>query len=103
MVLYDDNHTRDMYKLYNTETKRVITSSNIKWEAWKTTYPAETMKMFRDWNEDDIVKVIEEDKTTTPEPEDQLRMHIIPDEGESARMNEKPGHKSLRNPRNILI
>ena len=40
MVGYDDNHKRDTYKLYNTDTKRVIMSRDIKWAEWKTTDPS---------------------------------------------------------------
>ena len=43
MVGYADNHTRDMYNLYNTDTKKVIVKSDIKWVEWKMTDPAETM------------------------------------------------------------
>ena len=32
MVGYADNHTRDMYKLYNPETKIVIMTRDVKWE-----------------------------------------------------------------------
>ena len=45
MVGYVEKHTRDMYKLHNPYIKRVIMSREIKWKEWKTTYPAETMKM----------------------------------------------------------
>ena len=46
MMGYSDNHTRDMYKLYNPETKRVIMTRDVKWLDWKMTDPAETLKMF---------------------------------------------------------
>ena len=43
------NHTRYLYKLHNLETKRVILKKvYIKWEEWKITDSAETMKMFHD-------------------------------------------------------
>ena len=32
MVGYANNHTRDTYKLYNLETKRVIIPRDITWE-----------------------------------------------------------------------
>ena len=32
MVRYEDSRTRDTYKLYNPETKRVIMKRDIKWE-----------------------------------------------------------------------
>ena len=47
MVVYSENHTRYMYKFYNPETKRVIMTRDVKWEDWKMTDPAETLKMFR--------------------------------------------------------
>ena len=35
MVGYAKNNMRDTYKLYNTETKRVIITRDVKWEDWK--------------------------------------------------------------------
>ena len=58
MVGYADNHSRDMYKLYNTGTKRVITTRDIK-------CPEERMRMFRDSNKEYLVPGIEEDKNPT--------------------------------------
>ena len=40
MVGYVRNHTRDIYKMYNTETKRVIMTRCIKWADWKMTDPS---------------------------------------------------------------
>ena len=60
MVGYTDNHTRDTNKLYNTDTKRVITTRDVNWEDCKMTYPAETPKMFRNTHEEDFVPGIEE-------------------------------------------
>ena len=62
---------------------------DIKWVEWKITDPAETMKMFCGPNKDNLVPGIKEEKTPTSEPEDKLPVHIIPDEGESMRPNEK--------------
>ena len=36
IVGYAKNHTRDTYKLYNPETKKVIINREIKWTEWKT-------------------------------------------------------------------
>ena len=55
MVGYAYNHTRNAYKLYNPDTKRVIMKGGIKWKEWKTTDPAETTKMSCDSNKDDIL------------------------------------------------
>ena len=60
------------------------------------TNPEETMKMFRDSNKYDIVPCIEEDKTPTSDPEENLPVNVIPDEEESARKNEKKIHQILR-------
>ena len=38
---YVGNHTRDTYKLYNPDIKRVIMIRDVKWEGWKMTDPAE--------------------------------------------------------------
>ena len=46
MMVYDGKHTRDTYKLYNPETKRVILTRDVKWADWKNTNPAETLNMF---------------------------------------------------------
>ena len=40
MVGYYYNHTRDMYKLYNSDTKRVVISRDVNWAEWKTVDPA---------------------------------------------------------------
>ena len=37
LVGYADNNTRDTYTLCNTETKRFITTRDIKWADWKIT------------------------------------------------------------------
>ena len=88
MVGYTDNHTRDTYKLYNPETKRVVMTRDVKWEDWKITNPAEILKMFCKADKDDLVPGIEEDITTTSEPEDKMHVHVIPVEVERVRPNE---------------
>ena len=74
-----------MYKLYNPETKRVIISIDIKWSEWENNVPEETINMFRNLNENYIVRYIEEviDQYITPmsDPEDPIPVHVIPDEG----------------------
>ena len=54
---------------------------------------SETMKIFLTTNEQyllpDIEEVIEQDKNAMPETEDPLPVHVIPDDGESVRHNEK--------------
>ena len=46
MVGYTDNHTKDTYKMCNSETKRVIMTKDIKFEDWKKFDPAKTLTMF---------------------------------------------------------
>ena len=46
MVGYANNHTRETYKLYDPETKRVVMTRDVKWADWKMTNSAETLKMF---------------------------------------------------------
>ena len=31
MVVYADDHTKDIYKLYNLETKIVVMNRDVKW------------------------------------------------------------------------
>ena len=50
MVGYADNNTRDTYKLYNPETKRVIMTRDVKRAEWKMTGTTETLKMFCNMN-----------------------------------------------------
>ena len=64
-------------------------TSYIKWAECKIIDPAETMKMFRDSNKQYLVPGVEEEKNPTSETEDKLPVHVIPDEGESLRLNEK--------------
>ena len=87
MLGYAENHTKDMYKFYNTETKRVIMTWDVKWTDWKMTDPSETLKMFRDAHEEYLVPGIEKDKITTLESEDNISVHVILDDGESVRLN----------------
>ena len=61
---------------------------DIKWREWKSTDPAETMKMFRNLKEDNLVPGIEEYKTPMSELEDKLPVHIIPDKGGIVSNNE---------------
>ena len=61
MVGYAKNHMRDTYKLYNTETKRVIITRDVRCEYWKNTNPAETLKIFREAEKEYLVPGIEED------------------------------------------
>ena len=68
IVGYVDNHTRDMYKLYNPETKRVITTRDVKWADLKNTNPAETLEMFREAEKEYLVPGIEEDVIYTSKP-----------------------------------
>ena len=42
MVGNENNNTRDMYILYNPETKRVIITREVKWADWKMTDTAES-------------------------------------------------------------
>ena len=56
---YEENHTRDTYKLYNLETNRVNMIKCIKWVEWKVTSLAETMNMFCTMNKQDLIPGIE--------------------------------------------
>ena len=50
VVGYTNNHTGYIYKLYNTEAKRVITKRDIKWAERKMIDPAGTMNILCDLN-----------------------------------------------------
>ena len=81
MVVYTDNNKRDAYKLYITDTKRVVICRDVKWADWKITDPTETLKMSRKAHKEYFVPVIEEVIITYSEPEDKMHVHVIPDEG----------------------
>ena len=85
MVAYEDNHTSEKYNFYNNYTKRVIMPSGVKWVVWKMTDPAETLKMFREAHKEYSMPGIEEYKIPTSEPEENIPVHVIPDEEESVR------------------
>ena len=55
---------------------------------FKITDPEEILKMFRDSHEEYLVTGIEEGIIPMSEPEDNIPMHIIPDEGEIVRPDE---------------
>ena len=80
IVGYVENHTRYTYKLYNPDTKRLIMTRGAKWEYWKMTHPAETLKLFREAHKEYLVPGIEENNIPTSEPEDKMPVHIILDE-----------------------
>ena len=67
-VGYAANNTRDTYKFYNHDTKRVVVTRGVNWVGWKMTDPAETLKMFRKAHEEYLVPGIEEDNIYTSEP-----------------------------------
>ena len=58
---------------------------DVKWEDWKMTDPAETLKMFREAEKEDLVPGIQEDVIPTSKPEENMTVHVIPDEGERVR------------------
>ena len=61
---------------------------DIEWDDWKKTDPAETLKIFREAKKEDLVPGIEEDVIPMSEPEENMPVHIIPDEGERVRQKE---------------
>ena len=88
MVGYADNNMRDTYKVYNKETKIVIMTMDVKWEYWKKTNPVKTLKMFRKAEKECLVPGIEEDVIPTSKLEENMPVHVIPDEGERVSLNE---------------
>ena len=52
------------------------------------TNPEKTLKMFRKAHEEYLVPGIDEDKIPTSETEDNIPVHVIPDEGGSVKPNE---------------
>ena len=87
MVENADNHTRDTYKLYNPETKRVIINRDVKWEDCKLTDPAENLKMFCEEEKEDLVPGIEKDIIPASKTVQNMPVHEIPDEGVRVRLN----------------
>ena len=75
-----DNHTRDKYKLYNPDSKRVIITRDVNRVDWKMTDTSDTLKMFREAHTDYLVPCIEEDTIPVSEPEEYMILHVIPDE-----------------------
>ena len=81
IVGYAENHTRDTYKFYNPETKKVVMTLDIQWANWKNTDPAQTLKMFSKAEKEDLLPNIEEDVIPTSKPEEKISVHVISDEG----------------------
>ena len=77
-----------MKELNNPDTKRVIMIRDVKWVDWKITYPAETLKMFRNAQKEYFVPGIEEYKIHTSESEYNMTVRVIPDEVESVSLKE---------------
>ena len=66
MIGYAANHAGDTYRMYNTETKKVVNSRNIQWADWHgTTAPTNNMVEFNsdDYGIDEI-ETSADDKTT---------------------------------------
>ena len=61
---------------------------DVKWEDWKMTDPVDTLKVLREADKEDLVPGIREGIMPTSEPEDNMPVHVIPDEGERVRPNE---------------
>ena len=81
MVGYIDNHTKDTYKMCNSETKRVIMTRDIQCEDWKKVDPAKTLTMFREAEKKYLVPGIQEYVIPMSKPEENMHVHVIPDEG----------------------
>ena len=68
-------------------------TKDVKWVEWKVIDPEENLKMFCDSHEKYLVPGIEKENTPTSEPEDNpednIYVHVIPDEGESVMPNKK--------------
>ena len=60
---------------------------DVTWADWKKTDPAETLKMFRESEKEDLVPGIEEDTIPISKPEENMPVYIIPAEGERVRPN----------------
>ena len=79
MVGYTNNNTRDMYNLYNPETKRIIMTRYVKWAYRKMTNPAEALKMLQKANKQYLLPGIEKGIIPTSEPEDKMPVQVISD------------------------
>ena len=55
---------------------------DVKWYGCKKTNPAETLKMFREAEKEDLVPGIEGDVIPTSKPEENIPVHVIPYEEE---------------------
>ena len=58
------------------------------WDDWKKFDSAKTLKMLREAEKDYLVPGIEEDVIPTSKIEENIPVHVIPDEGERVRPNE---------------
>ena len=58
---------------------------DVKWADWKMTNTEKTLKMFCNAHSKYLVPGIEEENINDSEPEYNMPVHIIPDEGESVR------------------
>ena len=61
---------------------------DVKWADQKKTKPEETLKMFCKAEKEDLVPVMEEDVIPTSKQEENMPVHVIPDEKEKVRPNE---------------
>ena len=58
------------------------------WDDWKKFDSAKTLKMLQEAEKDYLVPGIEEDVIPTSKIEENIPVHVIPDEGERVRPNE---------------
>ena len=55
-------------------------TKDVKWEDWKITDPAESLKIFYESDKEYLVPSIEEYIVPMSEPEDKMPLYLIPDE-----------------------
>ena len=73
---------RGVLTSFTIQKKVVIMTRDVKWYGCKKTNPAETLKMFREAEKEDLVPGIEGDVIPTSKPEENIPVHVIPYEEE---------------------
>jgi hypothetical protein len=78
MIGYADNHSPDVYRMYNPNTHTVILSRGVKWTNWERSDPTEASEALQDLTVPvaNVVPPIEK----PPLGDMNLGAHVIPDE-----------------------
>jgi hypothetical protein len=79
VVGYADNHSPDVYRMYNPNTDTVILSRDVKWTNWERSDPTEALKALQDLTVP-VPNVVPPIEQQPPSDDMNPGAHVIPDD-----------------------